>query len=256
MTQAHSSSLLKVESVAHNFDGLKVLRDVNFDVPNAGIVGLIGPNGSGKTTLFNIVSGFLPPRGGRVIFDGRDITEEDIQSRCRSGLVRTFQTPKVFDRMTVVENVMVGSHKNTHTGFLQNLLMTPAVGREARSIRQEATNICEKFGLKNVVGAMAGSLPAGMRRNLELARAYIGNPKCLLLDEPSSGLNSNEIENLSIWLKTLNSEGLAILLVSHDMGLVKICDIINVLYFGEIVASGPMEMIQRNRTVQEAYLGM
>jgi branched-chain amino acid transport system ATP-binding protein/nonpolar-amino-acid-transporting ATPase len=256
LSQASGAALLRVESVAHNFGGLKVLRNVTLDIPEGELVGLIGPNGSGKTTLFNIISGFLKPYGGRVLFDGRDITADDVAVRGHQGIVRTFQTPKVFERMTVLENVMVGNHRHTGTGFLQNLLLAPAVRREIREATEQAEEACGKFGLKDVMQVIAASLPAGMRRNLELARAYMSRPRCLLLDEPSSGLNSREIDLLAEWLMLLNREGMTILLVSHDMNLMGISSCVNVLYFGEIIASGSMERIQQDQLVQQAYLGM
>lgn len=248
--------LLEVADVAHSFGGLTVLRRVSFSVSQGGIVGLIGPNGSGKSTLFNIISGFMKQKAGSVRYGGVDISSDSVVERSRLGLVRTFQTPKVFERMSVLENVMAGYHKSTHTGVVQNLLMTPAARREIRLVRDRAEAVCEKFGLTPVCRTPAGLLPAGQRRNLELARAFAGNPKLLLLDEPSAGLNTEEIEHLSKWLLMLKQEGLTILLVSHDMDLMGVAGVVNVLYFGEIIASGAMEFIQQDQAVRDAYLGV
>lgn len=248
--------LLQVTAVAHSFGGLSVLRNVSFAVAQGSIVGLIGPNGSGKSTLFNIVSGFLRQNGGTVHYDGADITSESMLRRSRLGLVRTFQTPKVFERMSVLENIMAGFHKTTHTGVLQNMFMTPASRREVHTMRADAEAICAKFDLAPLRHMPAGLLPAGQRRILELARAFAGRPKMLLLDEPSSGLNTEEIEHLSKWLLMLNKEGLTILLVSHDMELMGVANEVNALYFGEIIASGTMDVIQHNQAVRDAYLGV
>ncbi len=248
--------LLKVEHVGHSFGGLHVLKDVNFSVAAGRVVGLIGPNGSGKTTCFNIVSGFLPPRAGVVSFAGVDCTRHSVQARSRQGLVRTFQTPQVFAHLTVMENLMVGSHKATTAGVLADMLRTPGARRDAAAMRENAHAASRRFGLDALLDRRAGTLPAGQMRMVELARACIGKPDLLLLDEPSSGLNSSEIELLRGWIQELNRGGLAILLVSHDMGLMTVAQEVHVLYFGEIIASGPMDEIQRDPRVREAYLGV
>ena len=251
-----SATVLSMQGIAHSFGGLKVLRSVNIDVPQGRIVGLIGPNGSGKTTCFNIVSGFLRPKGGGVRFDGEDMTGWSIQQRSRAGLVRTFQTPKVFEHMSVLENLMVGEYKSTRTGVLGALCSTPGSRAELAAMRERAERCAERFGLGKLLPLRAGLLPAGQRRVVELARACIGNPKALLLDEPSSGLNSEEIETLRHWIVTLNREGLTIFLVSHDMGLMTVCDRVHVLYFGEVIASGSLAEVQDDPRVREAYLGV
>ncbi|CAN7771101.1 ABC transporter ATP-binding protein [Cupriavidus necator] len=251
-----AQALLRLDAVAHSFGGLEVLRNVSFDVPAGHIVGLIGPNGSGKTTCFNIVSGFLRPKGGKVSLAGRDITADTVQQRSRAGLVRTFQTPQVFEHMTVLENLMAGCHKATHAGVLQAMLRTPASRRELAAMHEAALACAGKFGLERLLQHRAGTLPAGQRRIVELARACIGNPGLLLLDEPSSGLNSEEIELLRAWIVRLHQEGMTILLVSHDMGLMTICGTAHVLYYGEIIASGALHEVQADPRVREAYLGV
>ncbi len=249
-------ALLRVEAVAHSFGGLEVLRNVAFEVPAGRIVGLIGPNGSGKTTCFNIISGFLRPRGGKVLMAGRDITADTVQQRSRAGLVRTFQTPQVFEHMTVLENLMGGCHKATRSGVVHAMLRSPLSRRELQAMHEAALACARKFGLEGLLQHQAGTLPAGQRRIVELARACIGEPGLLLLDEPSSGLNSEEIELLRAWILRLNGEGMTILLVSHDMGLMTICDTAHVLYYGEIIASGTLHEVQADPRVREAYLGV
>lgn len=248
--------LLAMQAIAHSFGGLQVLRNVEVEIPAGRIVGLIGPNGSGKTTCFNIASGFLRPRAGRVLLDGVDITAHSVQERSRAGLVRTFQTPKVFDHMTVRENLMVGEYKSTRAGVLRSMVGAPGARAEIVAMRARAEQCAERFGLSKLLSTEAGLLPAGQRRIVELARACIGGPRILLLDEPSSGLNSEEIETLRNWIVTLNREGLTVFLVSHDMGLMTVCDVTHVLYFGELIASGHLADVQANPRVREAYLGV
>ncbi|MFZ5784143.1 MAG: ABC transporter ATP-binding protein [Pseudomonadota bacterium] len=251
-----SAPLLALREVGHAFGGLAVLRSVTFDVPAGEIVGLIGPNGSGKTTLFNIVSGYIRPMTGTVSYRGAPLERQSIQQRGRAGLVRTFQTPQVFEQMTVLENVMVGCTKLTRTTMLQDLLRTPAARAQMREIRARAEAACERFQLGALRDLPAASLTAGQRRILEIARAVVGEPHLLLLDEPSSGLNVNEIESLRDWIVRLNEEGMTILLVSHDMGLMTVAPTVHTLYFGEIIASGDMAAIQRDARVREVYLGV
>nr|AAL50010.1 putative ATP-ase [Burkholderia cepacia] len=251
-----AAPLLQLGGIAHNFGGLNVLTNVNISVPPGKIVGLIGPNGSGKTTCFNIASGFLRPKAGSVVLDGQDVTQISVQRRGALGLVRTFQAPKVFEHMTVLENLMVGEYKSTRSGMFR---FAPELARRSQGVsrmRARATECARRFGIDKLLDTSAGLLPAGQRRVVELARAYIGGPRILLLDEPSSGLNSEEIETLRHWIKTLNEDGLTILLVSHDMGLMTVCDQAHVLYFGEIIASGGLADLQDNKRVREAYLGV
>ena len=248
--------ILSLNEIGHRFGGLNVLRSVTFDVPEGGIVGLIGPNGSGKTTLFNIVSGYIRPLMGTVTYRGVPFVRDSIQKRGLAGLVRTFQTPQVFEQMTVFENVMAGCAKLTRTTMLQDLLRTPAARDQMREISKLAEAACERFHLKGLRDLPAASLTAGQRRILEIARAVVGKPRLLLLDEPSSGLNAQEIENLRDWIVRLNAEGITILLVSHDMGLMTVAHTVHTLYFGEIVASGDMAAIQRDPRVREVYLGV
>ncbi|MFO1079092.1 MAG: ABC transporter ATP-binding protein [Reyranellaceae bacterium] len=248
--------MLALQGIGHAFGGLAVLRSVSFEVPDGAIVGLIGPNGSGKTTLFNIVSGYITPQLGTLVYRGRPLGRDSIQARGRAGLVRTFQTPQVFERMTVLENVMAGCAKLTHTSMLQDLLRTPAARGQMRAIQERAEAACERFGLARLRDLPAASLTAGQRRILEIARAVVGEPRLLLLDEPSSGLNAQEIDELRSWIVTLNGAGMTVLLVSHDMGLMTVAPTVHVLYFGEIVASGSMDEIQQNARVREVYLGV
>lgn len=250
-----STPILSLDGIAHAFGGLTVLRDVSFTVPRGGIAGLIGPNGSGKTTLFNIASGFLLPKAGEIRLEGRSITRETVPARARAGLIRTFQTPKVFGHMTVAENVAMGLYSGTRSGFAAAMLRSPAERREYRRILAGTDAMLDRFGLAPLRATRAGELPAGQQRIVEIARARMAAPRLLLLDEPSSGLSHDEVQILRRWIEELAAEGITILLVSHDMGLMSVCQQVHALYFGKIIASGSMAAIQADPAVRDAYLG-
>lgn len=248
--------VLSIDQVGHAFGGFRVLSAVTFRVPDRSLVGMIGPNGSGKTTLFNIISGFIEQRQGNVRFRGATLDKLSVVQRSRQGLVRTFQTPKVFEHMTVLENVMVGLYKRTRAGLLASMVRTRSSGAEWRAMQEKADAACDTFGLRAVKGLDAGKLTAGQRRNLELARACVADPALLMLDEPSSGLSHEEVVELKDRLRRLNAEGLAILLVTHDMDLMAVATTVHALSAGEIIASGSIEQIQAHPQVQQVYLGV
>jgi branched-chain amino acid transport system ATP-binding protein len=250
------AALLQVQRVSHSFSGLQVLKGVSFDVEAGSITGLIGPNGAGKSTLFNIVSGFLAPDAGAIVYRGEDVSRLSVPRRSGLGLVRTFQTPQVFAHLTVRENLVAGCYRTGASGMLANLFCTPASRAELARMRREADEACARFGLTHVRDQLAGKLPGGQQRVVELARAWVGKPRLLCLDEPSSGLNSEEVARLMQTLQRLNREGLTILLVSHDMDLVTVAPVIHVLCFGEIIASGALRDVQADPRVREAYLGV
>lgn len=250
------AALLEVREVSHSFRGLHVLRKVSLEVCEGSIVGLIGPNGAGKSTLFNIVSGFLRPDAGQIRFAGADVSRQSVPERSYLGLVRTFQTPQVFAHLTVRENLIAGCYKRSGSGVVSDLFGLPGSRGELARMQREADLACEKFGLIPVRDQLAGSLPAGKQRLVELARAAIATPRLLCLDEPSSGLNSEEVEQLMRLLKRLNGEGTTVLLVSHDMDLVTVASVVHVLCFGEIIARGPLDEVRTDRRVREAYLGV
>jgi branched-chain amino acid transport system ATP-binding protein/nonpolar-amino-acid-transporting ATPase len=247
--------VLRLRAIHHSFRGLQVLKGVDLEVPDGAFVGLIGPNGAGKSTLFNIATGYLRADAGAVEYRGEDLTRSSVQARTARGLVRSFQTPKVFAQMSVLENVMVGRHRHGRGGVLANMLGTGFSRRAFRRTAGEAEALLLRFGLSKLARHSAGLLPAGQQRMLELARAYAAQPSLLLLDEPSSGLNSEEIEQLKRVLRELNGEGIGILLVSHDMDLVRVAAEVSVLCFGEIIARGAMAQVQQDPRVREAYLG-
>jgi len=247
---------LRIAGISLSIGGFHILRNVSLDVARNSITGLIGPNGSGKTTLFNVASGYMCPQAGRVELHGADVTGLSIQERCRRGMVRTFQTPKVFEEMTVLENVMVGTAKMTRSSMLGDMFGVPNSSRQKRQMLEMAEAECERFGLERIKSTLAKNLTGGQRRILEIARANVGQPRILMLDEPSSGLNIEEIDNLKDWIRQLNSDGMSIFLVSHDMDLLNVVEHIYVLNFGEILTSGTVEAVKNNRQVHEVYLGV
>jgi len=253
---AQVKALLRIRGVSHRFDGFTVLRGVDLSIEAGSFVGLIGPNGSGKTTLFNIVSGFLRPTGGTVTLDDQDLDGCSVEHRSRLGLVRTFQTPKVFENMSILENVMAGCYKLTHGGFVSGMFHLPQRARDWDTMKQVATATCKRFGFTEGLDRSAANLPAGRRRLLELARACVAQPRVLMLDEPSSGLNTNEIVTLTRWLQDIHASGVTLLLVSHHMELMQAANHVHVLDFGQIIARGTLTEVKALPQVQRAYLGI
>jgi len=237
-------TLLTVEHVAVRFGGLQALSDVDIEVPVGEVTGLIGPNGAGKTTLFNVITGLQAPTNGRLLLDDRDITTMKPHKRARIGVGRTFQRLETFGSLSVRENILVAAE------------MKRGYSREKFSPGDLADELIARIGLENVAGARVEKLPTGTQRLIEIARALATKPKLLLLDEPSSGLNEHETEELSELLRELADTGLGILLVEHDMAMVMTtCHHINVLDFGQIIAYGTPEEVQANPIVRAAYLG-
>ncbi|MGJ7531399.1 ABC transporter ATP-binding protein [Variovorax sp. GB1P17] len=248
--------LLQLRSITHAFAGLQVLRNVSFDIHAGAITCLVGPNGAGKSTLFNIISGFLQPSGGSIAYGGGDITAWNVTRRSRAGLVRTFQTPQVFAHMTVLENLMAAACATQRSSFVASLFNAPSARRDVAAMRAAARETCQAMGLADIADEPAGLLPAGQQRLVELARACVTRPRLLCLDEPSSGLNVQEVEALRAGLRKILQAGTSILLVSHDMDLVRIGSVVHVLCFGEIISSGSFGDIAADPRVREAYLGV
>jgi branched-chain amino acid transport system ATP-binding protein len=225
-------------------------------VPERGIVSLIGPNGAGKTTFFNCITGLYRPTTGRVSFAGKDITAKRPDLVTRAGIARTFQNIKLFRTMTAVENVQVGMHSRLRTRFTGMVLHTPFNRREEKMTREKAHELLAFVGLKRP-DELAMNLPYGDQRRLEIARALASEPKLLLLDEPTAGMNPQESEELRRLMEVLRTErGLSVLLIEHDMKVVmNVSDHITVLDHGEKIAAGSPEEIRANPRVVEAYLG-
>jgi branched-chain amino acid transport system ATP-binding protein len=249
-------SLLEVSGLSRSFGGLKAVDDVGFAAEADRITAVIGPNGAGKSTLFNLISGGLAPDSGRVSFDGSDITRLPPHRVARLGISRTFQAIKISKRMTALENVMIGRHVRSRSGFPSGMLAAPWARAEERSIRDAAMRAIERLGIAEYRDRQAGGLPFGVQRSVELARALAAEPRLLLLDEPASGLNARETRVLAELILGIRGMGIAILVVEHDMSLVMdVSDDVVVLNFGKKIAQGRPREIQSNREVIKIYLG-
>lgn len=249
-------TLLEVDNVKRSFGGLVALEGVSFKVVAGQIKAIIGPNGAGKTTLFNVISGLLRADVGRILFKGRSIGGFKPYQVARVGLSRTFQNPALFGHMNVLENVMVGRHRRTRRGFLGCGLRLPGQRREERAIREAALGQLEQLGLQHLAATAAEALAFGQRRMVELARALATEPELLLLDEPASGLNTREKEDLETVIRKIRDQGITILLVEHDMTMVmKLSDDILVLHNGTPIAEGPPTAVQNDPKVVSVYLG-
>jgi branched-chain amino acid transport system ATP-binding protein len=249
-------ALLEIHDIRRCFGGLVALDRVSFNVQSGQIKALIGPNGAGKTSLFNIVSGVLPPDSGQILFKGRRMTGLKPFRIAARGIARTFQNPSLFLKMTVLENVMVGRHVRTRSGFLSCAFRLPAQKREERAIRGAAMDWLKFVGLEPLAHVSAGGLAFGQLRMVELARAMATEPELILLDEPASGLNNRETEDLSALIRSIRERGVTILLVEHDMSMVMdLSDEIVVLHDGRWIAEGTPAAIQNDPQVMAVYLG-
>jgi branched-chain amino acid transport system ATP-binding protein len=256
-------TVLEVKKLSMDFGGLKALDNLEMDVKEREIVAIIGPNGAGKTTLFNCVTGIYEPTHGDIFISPPQKAKSIRLNRLKPneatghGLARTFQNIRLFQNMTVLENVMIGRHCRSSAGILSAILRPPSQKREEKDIAEKSYRILQKIGLSGYVNEFAKNLPYGAQRRLEIARAMATEPFLLLLDEPAAGMNTRETAELDDLIKEIrDEEKISILLIEHDMKLVmSISDRIIVLDYGEKIAEGTPEEIRNNPAVIEAYLG-
>ena len=249
-------AILSVRGLSRRFGGLQAVSALDLSLPRGRLLALIGPNGAGKSTTVNLLAGVLAPSAGSITLDGADLTGRPAHEVARAGLVRTFQNGRLFTRLPVVENVLVGADARFESGFWGTLARSARFRAEERMLRERAMALLDALGLAGDAQREVRELPYGKQRKIEIARALILAPRVLMLDEPAAGLNSGEVEELIAYVHDLRAQGLSILLIEHNMGLVmRLADRIAVLNFGQLIADGTPAEVRSSEAVIDAYLG-
>jgi len=250
-------TFFRAENLAINFGGIRAVDDVSFTVQKGEVFTIIGPNGAGKTTIFNLVSRIYDPSAGRLLFEGNDITATPPHRIAELGIARTFQNIELFEHATLLQNLLLARHVHRKTGFFSELLFLPSVQRMEVEHREAVEKVIEFLDLQQYRDALVVNLPYGVRKIAELARALCTDPKLLLLDEPSSGLNVEETDDMSFWIEDIKKLlGISVLMVEHDMKLVAtVSDRVLALNYGRPLATGTPLEVQSHPEVIRAYLG-